>query len=80
MEFSCLQAINQNNAHELYYDVLTRLVGAEGQGGTFEGVNKNNCCRSFFCMLITKKLSIQTDSEALCPYLGIKVTWSLHYN
>ena len=51
-----------------------------GRRGTFEGVNKNNCCRSFFCMLITKKLSIQTDSEALCPYLGIKFTWSFHYD
>ena len=28
-------------------------------------------------MLIKKKLVIQIDSGALCPYLGIKVTWSL---
>ena len=30
-------------------------------------------------MLITKKLNINADSGALYSYLGLKVTWSLHY-
>ena len=28
-------------------------------------------------MLITKKVGIQTDSGALCPYFSITITWSL---
>ena len=33
-----------------------------------------------FCILITKKWGIQADSGALYLHLGIKVTWSLHYD
>ena len=45
-----------------------------GVGATLEGVNKNNCFRTIV-MLITKKVGIQADSGAQCPYLGVKVTW-----
>ena len=33
-----------------------------------------------FCILITKKWGIQADSGALYLHLGIKVTWSFHYD
>ena len=48
---------------------------------TFETLQCNitRIDQAVFCMLITKNVGIQADTGALCPYLSIKVTWSLQY-